>query len=138
MNDFILMSGLFISALTSSTILPGTSELAFTGLIYAHPYLWLWAWLVASMGNSIGSLISYAMGRFVPKRYNINIKVQCILQQYGAWFLVLAWVPILGDALPIAAGWLRLNVWLCALALLIGKMARYGLIIWGLYMMGKL
>ncbi len=52
-------------------------------------------------------------------------------QRYGTWSLLLAWLPIVGDALPLAAGWLRLNWKICALMLITGKMLHYGLIGWG-------
>jgi membrane protein YqaA with SNARE-associated domain len=50
------------------------------------------------------------------------------LQKYGGITLLLAWVPIIGDPLCVAAGWLRLNPWLCALFIAIGKFARYWIV----------
>ena len=47
---------------------------------------------------------------------------------YGTPALLLAWVPLIGDALCLAAGWLRLNPWQAVLFMAIGKFARYGLI----------
>jgi membrane protein YqaA with SNARE-associated domain len=50
------------------------------------------------------------------------------LRRYGTPALLLAWVPLIGDALCLAAGWLRLNPWQAALFMAIGKFARYALI----------
>ena len=50
------------------------------------------------------------------------------VRRYGAPVLLLAWVPLLGDALCLAAGWLRLNPWQAALYMAIGKFARYWMI----------
>ena len=50
------------------------------------------------------------------------------VRRYGAPVLLLAWVPLIGDALCLAAGWLRLNPWQAALFMAIGKFARYWLI----------
>jgi len=47
------------------------------------------------------------------------------VQKYGTPALLLAWVPLIGDALCVAAGWLRLNPWQAALFMLLGKFARY-------------
>ena len=47
------------------------------------------------------------------------------LQRYGEWMLLLSWVPLIGDAFCVAAGWLRINLWLTLLMLGIGKCARY-------------
>jgi membrane protein YqaA with SNARE-associated domain len=42
--------------------------------------------------------------------------------------LLLAWVPLIGDALCLAAGWLRLHWWQAALFMAMGKFARYWVI----------
>ena len=47
------------------------------------------------------------------------------MRKYGSPALLLSWVPILGDPLCVAAGWLRLNPWLSALFIALGKFARY-------------
>lgn len=75
-------------------------------------------------------MISYGMGRLLPKKYQPNEQIQYRLRRFGPWTLVLAWVPLVGDALPIAAGWLRLNVWLSLLALFVGKAGRYAVVVW--------
>ena len=41
-------------------------------------------------------------------------------------------LPIIGDALPLAAGWLRLNALHCAIILIAGKLLRYAMIYWGM------
>ena len=48
----------------------------------------------------------------------------------GAPVLALSWVPLLGDALCVAAGWLRLPWWPCLLWLSLGKTARYAVLVW--------
>jgi membrane protein YqaA with SNARE-associated domain len=47
------------------------------------------------------------------------------LRRYGTPALLLAWAPLLGDALCLAAGWLRLCWWQVALFMAIGKFSRY-------------
>ena len=49
-------------------------------------------------------------------------------RKYGPPALLLAWTPLLGDALCLAAGWLRQNPLYAALFMAIGKFARYWLI----------
>ena len=41
---------------------------------------------------------------------------------------MLAWAPLIGDALCVAAGWLRLHWLPCCLFMAIGKFARYWLV----------
>lgn len=50
------------------------------------------------------------------------------VQRYGTPVLLLAWAPLIGDALCLAAGWLRLSPLRAALFMLIGKFARYALV----------
>ena len=47
------------------------------------------------------------------------------LRRYGSPLAFFAWLPVIGDALCVAAGWLRVNVGLAALFLAFGKLARY-------------
>ena len=45
----------------------------------------------------------------------------------------MSWVPFVGDGLAIAAGWLRLNFWLSSLMLVLGKFARYAVLVLGFF-----
>jgi membrane protein YqaA with SNARE-associated domain len=47
------------------------------------------------------------------------------VRRYGYPVLLFAWVPVVGDAFPLAAGWLRFEPWRSALLLAIGKLVRY-------------
>jgi len=63
----------------------------------------------------------------VPQR-KVNLRAIEWLRRNGAPVTVLAWLPIVGDALCVAAGWLRVN-WVAALAFMAaGRLARYALV----------
>ncbi|MBF0804377.1 MULTISPECIES: YqaA family protein [unclassified Neisseria] len=136
MELFWLYAALAASAFTSATILPGTSEAAFTAFVIRHPESWLGAWLVAGVCNAAGSILSYGMGRLLPDKRRPSEKIFQFLSRYGIWMLLLAWVPVVGDGLPLAAGWLRLNAWKCGLALTAGKLLRYGVLLGGIQAWG--
>jgi len=53
-----------------------------------------------------------------------------MLKKYGNWSLLLAWLPLIGDFLCIGAGILKLNIWVSAGLILIGKAVRYAIVIW--------
>nr|WP_272903551.1 YqaA family protein [Neisseria lisongii] len=125
-------AALAFSAFTSATILPGTSEAAFAAFLYQYPKQLYGAWFCAALFNGLGSMVSYWLGRLLPDKKRPSEKVLRHLERWGVWSLLLAWVPIIGDALPIAAGWLRLNWFKCLIILLIGKALRYGVIAWSL------
>ncbi|EGV36077.1 YqaA family protein [Neisseria weaveri] len=117
------------SAFTSATVLPGTSEAAFLAFLHAYPQHWLAALLVAGLFNGLGSMVSYAMGYWLPVKKRPSEKIMAYLQKWGVWTLLLAWVPVVGDGLPLAAGWLRLNPWLSSVVLVAGKFLRYGFLL---------
>lgn len=114
---------LFASSFLAATLLPGGSEVVLFGVIRAHPdTLWL-AIGVATLGNTLGGLSSYVIGRVIPQKD--TIKGLAKVQRYGAPVLLLSWVPIIGDPLCVAAGWLRLHAVWCVVWIALGKFARY-------------
>lgn len=129
-NEIVfLLLGLMFSALTSATILPGTSDASFVWFAINYPDWASLAWLIVGISNSLGSMISYYMGRMLPeKKQQLNINALQYLRKCGAAVLLFSWVPVVGDALPIAAGWLRLSVFHCILWITLGKFLRYSVL----------
>ena len=117
------LAGLFTSAFVSATLFPGASEAVLLALISSWPES---SWLavgVASVANTLGSMTSYLIGRFFPRKVS-NRAIEW-LERWGVWSLLLAWLPLVGDALPLAAGWLRIPWAKSAFFILVGKSARY-------------
>ena len=114
---------LFASSFLAATLLPGGSEAVLFGVLKFNPQQYWPALAVATLGNTLGGMSSYLIGRIVPQRG--EIKGLNWIKLYGSPALLLAWVPILGDPLCVAAGWLRVNPWLSALFMALGKFARY-------------
>ena len=114
---------LFASSFLAATLLPGGSEAVLFGVLKLHPGQWWTALAVATLGNTLGGLSSYVIGRILPQKH--TMKGLAAVQRYGAPVLLLSWVPIIGDPLCVAAGWLRLNAWWSALFIALGKFARY-------------
>jgi membrane protein YqaA with SNARE-associated domain len=123
------LAGLFLTALLSSTVLPGQSEAALFAFLRFHPDRVALALAVATAGNTLGGMTSYLMGRLLPSRAPEG-RALAWVRRFGSLALLFAWLPVVGDALPLAAGWLRLNAWLCALFMAAGKLARYGVVAW--------
>lgn len=120
---------LWFSAFSSATILPGTSDVVLIAFINANRHWWLGALALATVGNGMGSMVSYGMGRLVPGRHRPNERIRNWISKYGIWALLMSWLPFVGDGLAIAAGWLRLNFWLSSLMLVLGKLARYAVLV---------
>ena len=115
--------GLFLSSLLSATLLPGGSEFVLIGVLKLHPELFWPALVIGTLGNTLGGMITFGMGWLLPQTRQLKHVEK--LRRYGTPALLLAWVPLIGDALCLTAGWLRLNPWKAALWMMLGKFARY-------------
>lgn len=127
---------LFFSALISSTLFPGGSEAL---LLYrmneggdAVALV-----LTATVGNVLGSLITYAMGRLGNEAMHKKwLRISAAQSEraerwfatYGKPALLFAWLPIVGDPLCLVAGLLRCGIIPFLLLVTIGKLARYSLL----------
>lgn len=130
MSDTASLYALFISSLLAATLLPGGSEATLFAVLKAYPEtLWL-ALIVATAGNTLGGMVTFVMGWLLPQTHIQTQRLKHVekLRIYGTPALLLAWVPLIGDALCLAAGWLRLNWWQAALFMALGKFARYWVI----------
>lgn len=123
-GDDLSLGALFLSSFLAATLLPGGSEAVLFGVLKLNPELFWPALALATAGNTLGGMSSYLIGRIIPERKKPSRELAWV-KRYGAPALLLSWAPIVGDALCVAAGWLRLNAWACALFMGLGKFARY-------------
>lgn len=94
-------AALAFSAFTSATLLPGTSEAAFALFVRNFPKHAYGALLCACLANGLGSMVSYWMGRLLPSRKMPSEKTLNLIRRFGIWLLAFAWLPVVGDALPL-------------------------------------
>jgi membrane protein YqaA with SNARE-associated domain len=135
-----LYGALFISAFLAATVLPVSSEAVLAGLVVSgrgDPVLLL---AVATIGNTLGSVVTWILGRGIdtlrnrrwfpvtPDRYEQACRT---FRRFGEWTLLFAWLPVVGDALTLAAGAARMNLGVFVALVAIGKAARYAVIIAG-------
>lgn len=123
MDETLSLWTLFVGSFLAATLLPGGSEAVLFAVLRSHPQLYWPALIVATLGNTFGGMSSYLIGRFFPQRR--EMKGLARVRQHGTPLLLLSWVPIVGDAFCVAAGWLRLNPWLSAVFMAGGKFCRY-------------
>ena len=128
--------GLFISAFISSTILPGGSEAILAALQINSTHAPLPLLAVATAGNTLGGMTSWLLGYLIGKRWPTKrlLKPQQQraaqwLEQHGSPLLLLSWLPIVGDPLCLAAGWLKIHFLPALVFIAVGKAARYGVIL---------
>ncbi len=127
------LGALFFASLLASTVIPLSSEAVLFGFLKLYPDE-LWAALaVATLGNTLGGLTSYALGLVLPQRVQAKLDPRVLdkVRRYGSPLVFFAWLPVIGDALCIAAGWLRLN-WIAVTAFMaIGRFLRYWVVAQG-------
>jgi membrane protein YqaA with SNARE-associated domain len=128
---------LFFSAFVSATLLPGGSEALLAALAWQGAHDALVLLVVASIGNTLGGMSSWGLGWLVAWRYPAERLVDGRreravgqVRRWGSPALLFSWLPVVGDPLCFAAGWLRVH-WVPALVFIgLGKAARYAAILW--------
>ncbi|WP_114970056.1 YqaA family protein [Rhodoferax ferrireducens] len=125
------LSTVFVVSFISATLLPLGSEPVVFGLVKLSPEL-LWPSIgVATVGNTLGGALTWAMGlasHKVADRYQHSkhhLRALDWLERIGPKACLLAWLPIIGDPLCGVAGWLKLPFWPCLAYMAIGKLIRY-------------
>ena len=125
------LSTVFVVSFISATLLPMGSEPAVFGLIKLRPDLFWPTIAVATVGNTLGGAVDWAMGygaHQVADKYRgsrTHGRALSWLEKLGPKACLLAWLPVVGDPLCAVAGWLRLPFLPCLLYMAIGKFARY-------------
>ncbi len=134
MLDLATYAGLFLTALVAATLLPAQSEAALVGLLLAGaqpPWALL---LAASLGNVLGSVVNWLLGRGVERWrdrrwFPVSAKdldrAAVWYRRWGKWSLLLSWAPIIGDPLTLVAGVLREPFPVFLLLVTVAKVGRY-------------
>lgn len=134
MIDLSAYLGLFAIAFVAATILPAQSEAALVALLLAGAQSPVLLVVVASVGNVLGAVVNWALGRGVErfrdrKWFPVSAaqldRATGWYRRWGRWSLLLSWAPIGGDALTVAAGVLREPLWSFVLLVAIAKTLRY-------------
>ena len=138
MTDLLSLSGLLILAFSAATLLPGGSEAAFLTMAALEQHSVLTLLAVASAGNILGSVLNYWLGRLAlryqdrkwfPANAAMLEKSQTWFGKWGQWAVLLAWVPIIGDPITVAAGVMRMGFIRFLILVSISKISRYMLLL---------
>ena len=119
------LAAVLAASFIAATVVPLSSEAVLFGYLKLHPEHAALAVALATLGNTAGGMTTYLIGRLFPEKKNFDEKILRQLRRYGPAAVFFAWLPVAGDALCAAAGWLRVN-WVAALAFMAaGRLARY-------------
>lgn len=126
-------AGLFIASFVAATIIPLSSE-ALLGLMIYNGYNIPLSITVATIGNSLGGMTSYYLGylgkwEWLEKYFRIKKEKIAAFQKKiykrGGIAAFFTWLPFVGDLIAVSLGVLRCNVWMVAVFMFAGKLARY-------------
>ncbi len=130
--------GLFIASFLGATIIPFSSEVVFS-LLIINGYDIKVSLFVATIGNWLGGLSSYFLGRLgkwetLEKYFKLKkekiYKFKTKIDKWGSLLAFFCWLPIIGDPIAVSLGFFRTNYILVAVWMFIGKILRY--LIWAL------
>ncbi len=132
MLETYTQTGLFLSAFISSTIAPGGSEAVLAYLVSQQSEKTINLVVIATLGNTLGALTTWYLGYWAAKKWPVE-KVLAkdrqrgvnIVKKWGNWALLFSWLPVIGDGLCFAGGWLKLSFLPALVAIAIGKALRY-------------
>jgi membrane protein YqaA with SNARE-associated domain len=136
MEDLLLqygLYGLFVLSFLAATVFPVASEAGLAALLLAgvDPVACV---ATATVGNTLGAVTTWGVGRwgseaFLARLLRLSVaereRARIIFSRYGAWSLLLAWAPVIGDPLCAVAGLFGLPLSRFILPVLTGKLARY-------------
>jgi membrane protein YqaA with SNARE-associated domain len=139
---FTFLSGsalwlLFSTGFLSATLLPGGSEIALVTSLEAAQYPAILLIAIATAGNTLGGMTNYLLGLWLPNRTRPEKRTRFAknshkalewIHKYGYFALFFSWLPVIGDLLCLAAGWLRMHFLPCFVLIALGKSIRYSLL----------
>ena len=129
--------GLFIGCFLAATVIPFSAEILVIGALLAgcNP---LSTFIVATTGNSLGSVTSYYIGylgkwEWIERWFHVTRekleKQKSKIDQYGPYLAMLCWLPFIGDVFAIGLGFYRLKFSKCFIFIVLGKALRFGVCI---------
>ena len=125
--------GVFIASFLAATVLPFSSEIVLAGVLLTNAAYWP-CMIAATLGNFLGGMTCYWLGMagkidWIKNYLRMNtdklLKMQDKLKDKGAWIGFFAFLPGVGDFIIVGLGFLRVNIWITALSMFVGKALRY-------------
>lgn len=138
MTSLTSLTGLFLLAFSAATLLPGGSEAALLAMAALSEHTTLTLLIVASTGNILGSVLNYWLGRMAlryqdhkwfPVSRPALTTAQGWFSRWGQWAVLLAWMPIIGDPITMAAGVMRMRFFTFVVLVGLSKTLRYAVLL---------
>ena len=131
--------GMLLAAFLAGSFFPFSSEMVMAALMATglDPIRLV---VYGTVGNVLGSAFNYGVGRLGKVEWfekYLHVKQQDLdraerfMAGRGAWMGFFAFLPILGSAITILLGLMRANVVITFIAITLGKIFRYIILIYG-------
>jgi membrane protein YqaA with SNARE-associated domain len=131
--------GMLLAAFLAGSFFPFSSEAVMVGLMATGLDPWQ-LMIYGTIGNVLGSAFNYCVGRlgkveWFEKYLHVKPKdmerAERFMAGRGAWKGFFAFLPVLGSAITILLGLMRANVIITFIAITLGKIFRYIILIYG-------
>jgi membrane protein YqaA with SNARE-associated domain len=131
--------GMLLAAFLAGSFFPFSSEAVLVGLMATGLDPWI-LMVYGTIGNVLGSIVNYGVGRlgkmeWIEKYLHVKKKrlekTRRFMAGRGAWMGFFAFLPVLGSAITIALGLMRANIVITFIAITLGKIFRYIILIYG-------
>jgi len=137
------LTSLFVGSVLASTIMPGGVEVLLYFLADSGKYTFHVLLIIATLGNTIGGVVTFFMGRLLYSgltHVSRHTKVERFfkpdepslsrVRKWGLPALLLTWLPVIGDPIGLAGGYLGLPIWPSIALIALGKFGRYLVLLW--------
>lgn len=130
--------GMLLAAFLAGSFFPFSSEAVMVALMAAGLDPWL-LMAYGTVGNVLGSVVNYSIGRlgkteWFEKYLHVSPasmeKAKRFMRGHGAWMGFFAFVPLLGSAITILLGLMRANPVITFIAITLGKIFRYVVLVY--------
>jgi membrane protein YqaA with SNARE-associated domain len=130
--------GMLLAAFMAGSFFPFSSEAVMVGLMAAGLDPWV-LMIYGTVGNVMGSVVNYCIGRLGKEEWfekYLHVKPESMdkarrfMRGHGAWMGFFAFIPLLGSAITILLGLMRANPVITFIAITLGKIFRYIVLIY--------
>ena len=131
--------GMLLAAFLAGSFFPFSSEAVMVALMATGLDPWQ-LMIYGTIGNVLGSCFNYGVGRmgkleWIERYLHVKKKdldkAERFMAGRGAWMGFFAFLPLLGSAITILLGLMRSNVVITFIAITLGKIFRYIILIYG-------
>ena len=130
--------GMLLAAFLAGSFFPFSSEAVMVAMMASGLDPWL-LMIYGTIGNVLGSVVNYYVGRlgkmeWIEKYLHVKKKnldrAHRFVEGHGAWMGFFAFLPVIGSAITIVLGLMRSNVVVTFIAITLGKLFRYIILIY--------